>query len=81
MNHQALMRVLHGRADLRERPQALGDRERCAPRNTASIAIAVDQFHHEVGHAVFGRAAIEQARDVGMISEARICRSCESAPR
>src|SRR5579884_2146388 len=66
MDDQPLVRVLHGRAYRQEQLQTFSDRK------LAGIAIAVDglafdQFHDEVGKPAFGGAAIEQARDVGMI--------------
>ena len=66
MNDKVLMRVGDRRADLAEERQALGRGQR------VRVAVGVDRFavhvlHDEVGQAVVGRSAVDQARDVRMI--------------
>src|SRR5580692_963850 len=66
MDDQPLMRILHGRADRREEFETFGNWQ------VARIAIfgdglAFDQLHYKVRDALFSRAAVEQARDVGVI--------------
>src|SRR5205085_5790677 len=66
VDHQVLVGVAHGRAD--------GLKELQSVRNgqLTSIAVQVNRLafnvlHDEVGQAVAGRAAIQQASDVGVI--------------
>ncbi len=66
VNHQALMRVLHGGADRSKQFETFGNRQ------STGIAVlvdgcAVDQFHDQIGHSIVGGATIEQAGDVGMV--------------
>jgi hypothetical protein len=66
VDEQVLMRVLHGRTNLNEEFQPLGNRK------LVGVAIfvdrqAFDQVHHKVGHTILRRAAIEQPSDVWMI--------------
>ena len=66
MHYQMPVRVSRGLAHLLEEPQP----RRHVEPSLAAIFInrrARDVFHHEVGHSVFGRAAVEQPRDVGVI--------------
>ena len=66
MDHQPLMRVLHGRAHLEKQLQPLSGRKAVV----VTIRIdpyALDQLHHQVGNAVVSGAAIQQTGDVGMI--------------
>ena len=66
MHDQVLVRVLHGVADLAEETQALLDRELLllAPVGDRH---ALDVLQDEVRHALLGRAAVEQPRDVGVL--------------
>ena len=66
MNDKVLMRVGDRRAHLAKERQALGRGQRIR------VAVGVNRFavhvlHDEIGQAVIGRPAIDQARDVGMI--------------
>ena len=70
MDDQPLMSVLHGRTDRREQFETFSNWQ------VARIAIfgdglAFDQLHHKVRDALFSRAAVEQARDVGVIQSWR----------
>ena len=66
MDHQVPVRVLHRLANLEKEPEAWLD--------VQALGIAedidrppVDMLHHEVGGAVVGIAAVEQAGDIGML--------------
>ena len=66
MNHQPLVGVLNGGADLQEQFEAFG--------NSEPVVIAVlgkrltfDQLHYEVRYSFVSRTAVEQLCDVGMI--------------
>jgi len=66
MNHQILVRVLHGRADTEEQLQAGTSRE------LVQAAILVDRnalhvIHHQVGQPVLSAAAIQQLHDIGVV--------------
>ena len=66
MNHQVLVRVVNRSADGQKqfKPASNGERMDFA---VGIDGRSLDQLHHEIGNAVVGGAAIEQARDVGMI--------------
>ena len=66
MNDLLPMRVFHGGAHVPKQPQAVPHRK------LAGLAPGVDShpFHmlqHQIGQAVFSRAAIEKADDVGVL--------------
>ena len=66
MQDQSLVRRVHGRTHQAEQRQSLGDIQR--PRITEGIdGFAGDKFEHQVGSALFGRAGVEQTRDVRVI--------------
>ena len=64
VDDQALMRDTRARGTPFVR-RARGDR--LAPARTRVDRLAVDQLHHQVGHAVVGAAGIEQLGDARMI--------------
>ena len=55
------------RRPARNKPQPLVERSAAARRSSRSIGSPVDVLHDEVGQAVVGRAAVEQARDVRVL--------------
>src|SRR6202041_2846705 len=57
---------LHGRAHLLEQCQAGSDAEAMFGAEISDRG-AVDEIHHKVGKAIFGGAAVHNARDVGMV--------------
>jgi len=69
MHDQVLVGVLHRLADAQEQAQARGNVERLVER-IGGDRHALDVFHDQVGRAIRGDAAVDQARDVRMF-EAR----------
>ena len=61
--HQVAMRELHSAADLQEKPQPLLHAQRL-PIAPPRDGLAIDEFHHQVRHALGRRAAIQQTGDV-----------------
>jgi hypothetical protein len=66
VHDQVLMGVMHGGTDGADQLDALGERQ------AAAIAInvdglAVDIFHHQIGRAVGGAAAVQQPCDVRVL--------------
>lgn len=72
MDHQVRMRGLHRPAHAHEQGQALAH-VRPARLAPGVQRFAVDEFHHQVGQAGCGGAAVVQARDV------RVLQACEDA--
>ena len=70
MHDEVLVGVLDRRADLAEEAQALVDREAAAVA-VLDQRLALDVLHDEVGLAAIRRAAVEEARDVGMLEGGR----------
>src|SRR6187455_740280 len=67
MDDELAVRVVHRVAHDAEQSQALGRGELVRIAIIVNGFSALDQFHHEVRQAVFGRAAIEQPSDVRMV--------------
>jgi hypothetical protein len=66
VDDQVLVRVLNGRADLLEESQPLL-RPQVLALAIEVEADAIDIFHHQVRHALPGRAAVQQAGDVRVV--------------
>ena len=66
VHDQVLMRVLHRVAHVAEQTETVVDRQLLllAPRGNLQ---AIDKFQDDIRRAVFGRAAIEQPGDIGML--------------
>ncbi len=60
------MRVLHRGASDQEKLQARLESEP-VPVAVGGDRLALDQLHHQVGDSFLGRAAVEEASDVGML--------------
>src|SRR5579862_3015728 len=66
MNHQALMRILHGGAHPAKKLQATGDRK------PMDVTVPVDrdafhQLHYQIRDALLGRSSVQQAGDVRVV--------------
>src|SRR5215475_1460093 len=66
MNNQILMRVMRRRTGGAKELQPLSDRK-LAPVAVNVNRLSFDVFEREPGQAVFGRAAVEQTGNVGMV--------------
>jgi hypothetical protein len=66
MYHQVLMGVLNSGADVAEQFEALADIE-FSLVTPAVNRLAIDQLHDKVRQPLFGTAAVEEPRNIGMI--------------
>ncbi|MEM7351389.1 MAG: hypothetical protein AAF657_11320, partial [Acidobacteriota bacterium] len=81
MDDEILVCVLHRGADLAEELDALANAQALAITVLVD-ASALDALHDEVGSAVFGRAAVEQLGDVGMVELGEdLALATEAAPK
>ena len=80
MNNPVLMCMVNGRANCLEQPQAVRDRQPVMI-TIARDRLAIDVLHHEIRIPVFGIAAVEQPRDVGMIEVRQDLTFATEAPK